>query len=136
MKVEGACHCGYVTFSAEVDPETTGVCHCTDCQALTGSAFRATVRADKGSFALTGGAPTVYVKKTAESGTHREHAFCPKCGTSIYATTMGPDPKAYSLRIGTLHPREQLVPKQQIWTRSRVPWLGELERVRSIEKQR
>ena len=36
MKVTGSCHCGQITYEAEVDPETVRVCHCTDCQKLTG----------------------------------------------------------------------------------------------------
>ena len=40
MKIDGGCHCGYITYTAEIDPETSGLCHCTDCQTLSGSAFR------------------------------------------------------------------------------------------------
>ena len=75
MRVDGRCHCGAITFEAEVDPESTGICHCTDCQALTGTAFRVTVKAPAESFVLRG-KPTVYVK-TADSGNRRGHAFCP-----------------------------------------------------------
>jgi len=28
MKIDGRCHCGYVTFEAEADPETTTICNC------------------------------------------------------------------------------------------------------------
>jgi len=136
MRVDGACHCGFVTFTGDVDPATTGVCHCTDCQTMTGSAFRATVRAAAGTFRILTGEPTIYLKKTAESGTVREHAFCPRCGTSVYATLPGPAPKVHSLRIGTLRPREALVPRAQIWTRSRVPWLAELAHVPCAETQK
>jgi hypothetical protein len=45
MKIDGHCHCGRITFEAEVDPNTITICHCTDCQMLTGSAFRANVLA-------------------------------------------------------------------------------------------
>src|SRR5262249_56617058 len=61
MRVDGRCHCGAITFEAEVDPESTGICHCTDCQALTGTAFRVTVKAPADRFVLRG-KPTVYVK--------------------------------------------------------------------------
>jgi hypothetical protein len=44
MKIDGGCHCGYITFEAEADPEKTTICHCTDCQHLSGSAFRTVVR--------------------------------------------------------------------------------------------
>ena len=40
MKITGGCHCGAITYEAEVDPGKVSVCHCTDCQTLTGSAFR------------------------------------------------------------------------------------------------
>jgi hypothetical protein len=32
MKIDGACHCGYITYVAEIDPDNVGLCHCTDCQ--------------------------------------------------------------------------------------------------------
>jgi hypothetical protein len=120
---------------ADADPDTAGVCHCTDCQTLSGSAFRTTVRAQPGTFAILSGTPTLYIKTTAESGTKREHAFCPRCGTSIYATGIGPEPRTYSLRFGTLKDRRGLVPKRQIWTRSRVGWLHELDVVPAAETQ-
>jgi hypothetical protein len=41
VKVTGQCHCGSIAYEAEVDPNTIRVCHCTDCQRLTGTAFRA-----------------------------------------------------------------------------------------------
>ena len=40
MKISGRCHCGAVRFEAEVDPAEVLICHCTDCQTLSGSAFR------------------------------------------------------------------------------------------------
>ena len=32
MNVTGGCHCGQITYEAEVDPTTVRVCHCSDCQ--------------------------------------------------------------------------------------------------------
>jgi hypothetical protein len=40
MKIDGQCHCGMVSFEATIDPARVSVCHCTDCQTLTGSPFR------------------------------------------------------------------------------------------------
>ncbi len=53
MKIEGACHCGYITYVAEIDPDKVGICHCTDCQTLTGTAFRTSVAAARDAFSLT-----------------------------------------------------------------------------------
>jgi hypothetical protein len=40
MKIDRRCHCGYITYEAEIDPEKVMICHCTDCQTLSGPAFR------------------------------------------------------------------------------------------------
>ena len=54
MKITGGCHCGAITYEAEVDPGKVSVCHCTDCQTLTGSAFRIVVPAKREGFKLKG----------------------------------------------------------------------------------
>src|SRR3954467_14971077 len=88
MKVDGACHCGYISIEAEADPEKTTICHCTDCQTGTGSAFRVSVPVAGSSFRMSG-EPTVYLKTTADSGNARAQAFCPRCGSPIYSTSPG-----------------------------------------------
>jgi hypothetical protein len=37
MEIDGGCHCGQVSYRAEIDPDRVSICHCTDCQTLTGS---------------------------------------------------------------------------------------------------
>src|SRR5882672_12352674 len=96
MKVSGRCHCGQISFEAEVDPATVRVCHCADCQKLTGTAFRAAIASLPGTFVLKSGTPKIYLK-TAESGSKRAHAFCPECGTPIYAAAPGADPTSRGL---------------------------------------
>ena len=134
MNITGGCHCGAIRYEAEVDPATAGVCHCTDCQQLSGTAFRFTIRAALGSFRFVRGTPRIYVK-TAESGARRDQAFCETCGSPIYAATPGPEPRLYSLRAGTIDQRDQLRPVRQIWTASRLPWLGDLAALPGVAKQ-
>jgi hypothetical protein len=43
MHIDGASHCGDITFEAEIDPEEVTICHCADCQTLSGAPFRAAV---------------------------------------------------------------------------------------------
>lgn len=134
MRIDGGCHCGFITYEGDADPAKAGICHCTDCQALTGTAFRVSVPVDGATFKLTG-QPTVYVK-TADSGNKREQAFCPRCGSPIYATSPGPGPKTYSIRAGTIRQRQELVPKSQIWTHSKLRWLDQLAAVPSAQSKR
>jgi hypothetical protein len=134
MRIDGGCHCGYITYEAEADPERVSICHCTDCQTFSGSAFRISVPAQGDSFKLLSGEPAVYVK-TAESGSKRAQGFCPRCGCSIYATSAGEGPKAYNLRAATARQRNQLVPKRQIWCRSAQQWLTGIDAIKKFDKQ-
>ena len=106
MHVDGGCHCGNITYEAEIDPEAVSICHCTDCQTLTGTAYRVNVRVRKQDLKMRGGTPRTYVK-TAESGNKRAHAFCPDCGTPIYSTSTDADPQVYGLRVGPARRRAQ-----------------------------
>ncbi|RYG85440.1 MAG: hypothetical protein EON59_12180, partial [Alphaproteobacteria bacterium] len=43
MQIDGQCHCGAIRFRAVLeDAAGLTLCHCTDCQALTGTACRLT----------------------------------------------------------------------------------------------
>jgi len=133
MKIEGGCHCGYITYEATIDPEGIGICHCTDCQTLSGGAFRTGVSASKDSFRLLTGQPKIYVK-IAQSGARRAQAFCPECGTPIYATDAN-DPQLFSIRTGTARQRDALIPKIQIWCRSAQGWAMDLGSIKQFSEQ-
>jgi hypothetical protein len=87
VKINGSCHCGYITIEGEADPAKTTICHCTDCQTGTGSAFRVSVPVPGATFMMSG-QPTTYLKTTADSGNPRLQAFCPRCGSPIYSTSL------------------------------------------------
>src|SRR5262244_2385881 len=59
MKIDGGCHCGYITYEAEADPQKPFICHCTDCQQLSGSAFRIGIRVARDDFRMLSGEPTI-----------------------------------------------------------------------------
>ena len=120
MHIDGKCHCGAITYEAEVDPALSQACHCTDCQVFSGAPFRAMVPAKKENFKLLTGTPKIYIK-TADSGNKRAQAFCAECGTPIYATSPT-DPQVYGLRLGAVKQRASIKPMKQIWCSSALPW--------------
>ncbi len=138
MKVDGGCHCGFISYVAEVDPEQVELCHCTDCQTLSGSAFRVVVPATPGTFKLLSGELKTYVK-VAESGSRRAQSFCPNCGTAIHSTEAGEVPPGrrpfLGLRVGAIRQRDQLQPRHQYWTRSRQSWVTGIGSIQAVEKQ-
>lgn len=121
MKVDGSCHCGEIGIEAEVAADRTSICHCKDCQSLSGTAFRVSAPADAEAFRVVKGVPKEYVK-TAASGRRRIQAFCGTCGTALYARAADA-PGPVNIRAGILRQRDDLVPALQIWRRSALPWL-------------
>lgn len=134
MKIDGRCHCGYITYEAEIDAEKVMICHCADCQTLSGSAFRTVAFTREDTFKLLSGELKIYVK-TSESGNKRPQSFCPQCGTPIYSSSLGEGPKVHIIRVGTIRQRDELVPKTQLWFRSSQRWLADLKSIPNIEKQ-
>jgi hypothetical protein len=117
------------------DPQKTTICHCTDCQVGTGSAFRVSVPVAGASFKVTG-TPATYLKTTAESGNPRVQAFCPRCAAPIYSTTPGEGQQAwYTVRVGILRQRRQFAPSRQNWFRSALPWVTQLASIKQNAKQ-
>jgi hypothetical protein len=119
MKIEGCCHCGKISYEADINPDYVIICHCTDCQTISGAPYRVTVPVTAKNFKLHG-QPKTYVK-TADSGSKRVLAFCADCGSAIYSTSLE-DRVVFSLRLGAVKQRAQLIPKSQGWCRSALPW--------------
>lgn len=133
MKIDGSCHCGNISYEADIDPNMVKICHCTDCQALSGTAFRTIVPVAEENITISG-EPKAYIK-IGDSGARREQAFCENCGSAIYATSVGDGPKVYNMRLGTARQRDQLVPRSQVWTQSAMKWLADIPSIPSIDKQ-
>jgi hypothetical protein len=135
MRIDGSCACGAIKVEGEADPERTQICHCTDCQTGTGTAFRVSIPVPGAAFKMTG-QPTIYVKATADSGRPRVQAFCGQCGSPIYSTTPGGGVQlSYTVRVGILRQRDQMIPRRQNWFRSARSWVTGLAAIPKNEKQ-
>ncbi len=134
VRVTGSCHCGQITYEAEIDPERASLCNCTDCQVLSGAPFRVSVHAPAPTFRLLTGSPKTYVK-TGDSGGRRRNSFCANCGSPIAACADSDTPPTYSLRVGCLAQKAALPPKRRIWCRSALPWALNVGEVPGIEGQ-
>ncbi len=130
MKVNGECHCGYISYRAEVDPQRVLICHCTDCQTLSGSAYRTIAPVEDGTFELISGEMKTYIK-TADSGALRSQTFCPECGSPIYAGPADANSTMLGLRVGTLAQRDQLPPKSQYYGDSARSWAQDISALKS-----
>ncbi|HGG04660.1 MAG TPA: GFA family protein [Aliiroseovarius sp.] len=125
MHITGHCHCGAVSFEADLNPAKVAICHCEDCQRLSGSAFRTVAMVSSDDFTLLSGSPKEYIK-VAESGNERVQAFCGDCGSPLYATSREEGAKVLGLRVGVIDQRADLVPGVQVWHDKALGWLDQM----------
>lgn len=134
MHIHGSCHCGAISYEADVDPQAVIICHCADCQQFAGAPYRAMIRPLPGTLAFHG-TPTHY-SKTADSGRQRVQAFCGTCGSHLYACDPGAEQANLSLRIGAIAERHELgTPIRQLWADSALPWAFDLTAVPRVDAQ-
>lgn len=118
MWATGSCHCGEIRYEAEVDPQAVGICHCTDCQRLTGSAYRVTVAALPGRFQVLAGEAKRY-RKTGDSGRPSDQFFCGTCGSALWRESADGE---IGLRLGCIDQRAALSPTHQSFLKSALPF--------------
>jgi len=117
---QGSCMCGAVRYAAEAEPIFTGVCHCTNCQKHTGSAFSCTVAVPKPTLSITG--QTREFRHEGDSGKEVITTFCPVCATRLTseATVM---PGVVMIEVGTLDDRSVFDGTFHIYCASAQPWV-------------
>ena len=119
LPLTGGCACGAVRYRVTGAPLVFYVCHCTECQRHTSSAFGETLRVRETDLDCTG---TVRVtERMAASGARRQGWFCPLCGVRIWHATVGSD--EINIKAGTLDDTRWLHPAGHIWVRSRQPFM-------------
>ena len=123
MKIDGRCHCGAISYDAEIDPDNVIICHCTDCQAISGAPYRVNVPVLVERFHLRG-TPKTY-RKRGDSGDEVATMFCGVCGAALYSSK-GETPRFVWLRTGSVSQRAQLAPKSQGFCRSAMPWATDI----------
>lgn len=132
MALDGGCACGKVRYTITENPMFTQVCHCTDCQRTTGSAFvvHAVIARDD----LTISGETRMAEMETGSGNGAEIHFCPDCGTYIWIRYKYHQVPVIAIRAGTLNDPSALPPQGQIFTSSRQDWAVLDVRIPAYEK--
>jgi hypothetical protein len=119
MKLEGGCLCGKVRYSGEAEPIFVGVCHCTNCQKSSGTAFNAVVAVPKPAVSLTGTVSTYEGKGDTGNAVYKQ--FCPECGSPI-AEEAAVMADVVMIMVGTLDDPSVAQPAMQIYCDSAQPW--------------
>jgi hypothetical protein len=110
-----------VRYRLEGDPITLAVCHCSECQRQSGSAFGMSLVVKSEAFELLAGAPRKFTR-SSDSGRRLHCFFCPDCGNRIYHEREG-SRGTVNVKAGTLDDRSWLVPAVHVWTAEKQPWV-------------
>ncbi len=119
--IKGGCLCGKVTYSANVEPIFVGICHCTNCQKATGSAFGTVLAIPTSALTVTGTTSRFDGKGDSGSATHRD--FCPVCGSTV-AQSADLMAGVTMIPVGTLDDPSWVKPPMQIYCDSAMPWVS------------
>ncbi len=124
-KITGGCYCGAIRYESDEPPVSAGICHCRECQRITGSAFLTVA-----GFSLTGFRYTKGNPKLNRSSSILERCFCPDCGSSLHArylVTLSEDfasnPDSVWVSAGTLDNPEVVEMEYHYGVESQLPWV-------------
>lgn len=120
LPLEGGCSCGAVRYRVTSAPLTFYLCHCSECQRHTGSAFGESLRVNAADFRVSGNVRLI--ERLAASGRRRQGWFCPVCGVRIWHGATGSD--EINIKAGTLDNTRWLVPAGHIWATSKQPFVA------------
>ncbi len=99
MQLSGGCYCGKVRYEAQGEPVMRGLCHCRECQYITGGGANVALAMPVDGFKYVADAPRQFSREDIENAVVRE--FCPACGTHL---TSRPQmlPDLVIIKVGTL----------------------------------
>lgn len=117
----GGCRCGAVRFFALGAPLRVGLCHCMDCRKHHGALFYTAAVFPKAAVSVQG-----------EVRSHEGRAFCPTCGSSVFARS-GDE---VELHLGAMDAPNLLTPTYEIWTCRRESWLPPVPGAAQYERGR
>jgi hypothetical protein len=125
-KLDGRCMCGSITYSCDADPVATAVCHCTECQRQTGTAFSVVVGLPVDALKVEGDTLAMFKTVGEAQDSETERNFCSACGSPIFSLSSAL-PDLVWLKAGTLDDTSWLEPQVEVWGRSAQPWVEQAE---------
>ena len=131
-QISGRCLCGAIKYNCAAPAVMTALCHCTNCQKQSGSAFSINVGIPKGALQITLGQTTIYEDR-GESGMPVYRHFCANCGSPLFSE-VAVLPQLVFLKAGTLDDTSWVMPAVEVWCDSAQKWTPHPEGVPRFAK--
>lgn len=122
-----------MTYSVDAEPVWQGVCHCSNCQRQTASAFSLVVGVPVEALTVRGDSLASFRTESEGYDSITERRFCSNCGSPILSVIESM-PGLVFLKAGTIDDLSWFEPMAEIWTSSAQPWAPHFENVPRYER--
>jgi hypothetical protein len=114
--LNGRCECGAVRYRVADEFLYAANCHCSNCRAGTGSAFKPFAGIEREKLELTDGADKLLIWGDADNN----HTRCAECGSLLYSVVR--DGAYVHVALGSLADAPSIRPTEHIFVGSKAPW--------------
>ncbi len=114
--LSGKCRCGAVRYEVEDAFRYAMNCHCSECRAATGSAFKAFAGIEREKLAITAGFDDIAVFGEDDLNDTR----CRACGSFLFSLVR--DGAYVHVAMGSLVDAPAIRPSKHIYVGSKAPW--------------
>ena len=122
--LNGGCQCGSVRYRYEGEVLNIFVCHCSECQKQSGSAFGMGLWLRESGLRRISGELRKWVRRLPSEEQDMVCEFCKLCGTRVFHTSDSNRAAGIvSIKPGTLDDTTWLEPLAHIWTARAQPWV-------------
>jgi hypothetical protein len=114
--LNGHCECRATRYVVADEFRYAGNCHCSNCRAATGSAFKPFAGIEREKLEVTQGADTLLVWGTEDEN----HTRCGLCGSLLFSVVR--DGEYVHVALGSLEDEPSIRPTNHIFVGSKAPW--------------
>ncbi len=119
--LEGGCLCGAIRYATDGAVFHESVCHCSMCRRASGAPVVAWFSVPRATLRVISGSPAWY-----RSSAKAERGFCPTCGTPLFYRSSVLT-EEIDITSASLDEPARVPPKDQIYTATRIPWVGTID---------
>jgi hypothetical protein len=112
----GKCECGAVRYSVPDAFLYAANCHCSNCRAATGSAFKAFAGIEREKLQITEGLDRLFIVGEEDEN----HTRCALCGALLFSVVR--DGAYVHVAMGSLVDAPSIRPSEHIFVGSKAPW--------------
>jgi len=128
--LNGKCECGAVRYRVADEFRYAVNCHCSNCRASTGSAFKPFASIERDKLEVLEGANTLLVWGDDNSN----HTRCGVCGSLLYSVVR--DGVYVHVALGSLVDAPSIRPTHHIFVGSKAPWFEIIDDLPQFDEHR